>query len=100
MSKLNMSLKHKLPQEEALKRVKQLLGNLKNEHGDKISDLHENWSGNSCRFSFKAKGFSVSGTLEVGQTEVTLNGELPFLAGMFRGMIEDTIRQHAQKLLV
>ncbi len=99
MSKLSMSLKHRLSQEEALSRIKLRLSQLKNEHGDKISDLRENWSGNSCRFSFKAKGFTVFGTLEVGRTEVTLNGELPFLAGMFKGTIEETIRQHAQKLL-
>ncbi|MDP3964141.1 MAG: polyhydroxyalkanoic acid system family protein [bacterium] len=99
MPKLNMSIRHQLPREEALTRIQRLLGEVKREQGDKISDLHEQWSGNAGNFSFKAAGFSVSGTLEVTSSEVRLNGNLPFAANFFKGKIENTIRQRAQQLL-
>ena len=94
-----MSIRHKLPQDEALFRIKGLLGEIKQQHGDQISDLQEDWSGNIADFSFKAAGFGVSGTLEVTSSDVKLKGKLPFAANFFKGKIESTIRKRAQNLL-
>lgn len=99
MPKLNITVEHKLPQEEALKRVKGLLGEVKDQFSDKISDLQENWDNNDGEFSFSAMGFSVSGNLIVKQSEVQLSGNLPFAAGFFKGKIEETIRDKATQLL-
>jgi len=95
-----MTKKHKLSQKEALSRIQSLLGDMKKKHGDKINDLQESWSGSVGRFSFKAMGFSVSGTLEVTASEVKLNGQLPFAASFFKGQIESAISEHADKLLI
>lgn len=99
MPKLNISVQHRLAQEEALNRIKGLLGQVKNQFADKITDLRENWNGNTGTFSFSAMGFSVSGTLTVKPSEVELNGNLPFAASFFRGKIESTIRERASTLL-
>jgi hypothetical protein len=99
MPEIDMSFPHNLPQNEALTRIKKLLGEVKSEHADKISDLNEKWSGHSGQFSFKAFSFSVSGTLEVSPSAVRLNGKLPFAAGLFKDQIEDTIRQRATNML-
>lgn len=99
MPKLEMSIRHNLPQAEAVSRIKGLLGEIKQQHGEQITNLKEVWSGNKANFSFNAAGFDVSGTLEVGLSEVKLNGSLPFLAGLFKGQIESTIRDRAQRLL-
>jgi hypothetical protein len=42
MPKIEMDVSHNLPQDEALKRIKTLLGEVKNKHQDKIEDLHKN----------------------------------------------------------
>ncbi len=100
MAKLNMVVSHRLMQDEAVKRVKTLLSEVKNQFADKISDLHEEWNGNTGIFSFSAMGFSVSGTLTVKSSEVELSGNLPFAASFFKGKIESTIKERAQTLLV
>lgn len=99
MAKLNMAVSHRLAQDEAAARVKTLLGEVKKQFADKISDLHEEWDGNTGRFSFMAMGFSVSGTLTVKPSAVELSGNLPFTASLFKGKIESVIREKAGILL-
>ena len=99
MAKLNMAVPHRLTPDEALRRIKTLLGEVKNQFADKISDLREEWSGNTGKFSFSAMGFSVSGTLTVKPSEVELCGNFPFAAMFFKGKIESTIRERAETLL-
>ena len=99
MAKLNMKFPHQLSQEEALKRARGLLDQLKTQFPDQISDLSEKWEENTCQFSFTVKGFSVSGTLTAKPSEVELSGDLPFVATFLRGRIETTIGERAEKLL-
>ncbi|MFA6494912.1 MAG: polyhydroxyalkanoic acid system family protein [Candidatus Paceibacterota bacterium] len=99
MAKLEMTMSHRLTQNEALIRIKTLLGEVKDQFADKISNLREEWSGNMGSFSFSAMGFSVSGILTVTPSEVKLSGNLPFAATFFKGKIESTIRERAEKLL-
>ena len=99
MSKLNIIVPHKLSREEATKRIKGLLGQMKREYGDSVKDLREDWSENSCRFSFSVMGSSISGTLDILSDEVRINGDLPFAASFFKSKIEETIREKAAELL-
>ncbi|MEE8131551.1 MAG: polyhydroxyalkanoic acid system family protein [Candidatus Paceibacterota bacterium] len=99
MPKLKMAVSHRLSQDEALRRIKTLLGDVKNQFADKISNLHEEWNGNTSRFSFSVMGFSVSGTLIVKLSEVELSGNLPFAAIFFKSKIEFTIKERAETLL-
>ena len=99
MAKLNMVVSHRLTQDEAVKRIKTLLGEVKNQFTDKISDLREEWNGNRGNFSFSVMGFSVAGILIVKPSEVELSGNLPLAASFFKGKIESTIRERAETLL-
>jgi hypothetical protein len=99
MPKMSITVPHRLSQDEAQNRIQSLLGDLKEQHGDQISDLKEEWRGNRCAFSFKAMGFSTSGTLIVTPSKAELSGSLPFAALPFKGRIESEIRQRAEQLL-
>ncbi|MDD5152633.1 MAG: polyhydroxyalkanoic acid system family protein [Candidatus Pacebacteria bacterium] len=99
MSRLNIVIAHQLSQEEALKRIKGLLGDVKVQYADKISNLQEEWEDNIGKFSFSAMGFSVSGTLTVRPNEVELDGNLPFAASFFKGKITSIITEKAEELL-
>ena len=65
MAKLNIVISHRLTEDEAVRRIKKLLGEVKTQFADKISNLCEEWDGNAGVFSFSAVGFFVSGTLIV-----------------------------------
>ena len=99
MAKLHIKINHKLTEEEALKRIKKLLKEVKDQYGDKISDLKEMWKGNKGTFSFSAMNYDVSGTLEVKKNSAELDAEMPWALGLFKGKIEDMIRERADELL-
>ena len=99
MSNLKMSIPHSLPEEEALKRIKALLGNLKEEQKDLIENVNEQWDGNSGNFNFTAKGFDLSGTIDVKPESVDIDADLPFALTFFKGMIKNVIDEKARELL-
>jgi hypothetical protein len=99
MATLEMNIPHQLPREEALKRIKSLLSETKKSHGDQITDLTEEWNGNSGNFSFRAKGFDISGTLTVTDSAVELKSKIPFAVSLFKGKITQAINEKAAELL-
>ena len=99
MSSIDVTVPHHLSQPEAMSRIQGLIANVKAEHGDRISDLHEEWVENVGSYRFTAMGFSVSGTITVMPDSVRLTGTLPFAASFFKNTIESTIRDRASDLL-
>jgi len=99
MANLDVVIPHNLTQDEAIERIKKLLGEMKRKHGDRISDLQENWEGNVGDFSFTAQGFHVSGNLEVNSSSVKLTGKIPLALSLFKGPISKTIYEEGSKIL-
>ena len=99
MPKMSVNVPHRLGQVEALSRVQGMIGHLKQRYGDQISDLREEWNGNSGTFSLKAMGFNVSGRLVVTEGAVEMDGDLPLMAAPFKGQIEQMVRQETERLL-
>jgi hypothetical protein len=96
---MKVSVPHSLNPEEAVRRIKNLVGDVKKQFADKVTDVREDWSGYNGQFSFKAMGFNIAGTVEVGAQEVKIEGNLPFAASMFKGRIESAIQEKARQLL-
>jgi|SRR6516162_10209420 hypothetical protein len=99
MASLDFSIPHKLTQDEALKRIKNLLNDAKRDHADLISNLQENWEENKGTFSFSAKGYDVSGELIVNPNSIDIHSNVPFALTLFKGMITGMITQKANELL-
>jgi Putative polyhydroxyalkanoic acid system protein (PHA_gran_rgn) len=99
MPSLDISIPHQLSQDEALNRIKRLLSEAKRDHGDKITELQESWDGNTGTFSFSAKGYDVSGSLEVHPNTIELRSKVPFAVSLFKGVITSMITQKAKELL-
>ncbi|MEI6809099.1 MAG: polyhydroxyalkanoic acid system family protein [bacterium] len=99
MPALEMTVAHSLTQDEALRRIKTMLADLRAKHADQITDLNENWDGDTGTFRLSAMGFTVSGKISVKPSEVAICGELPFAASLFKSTIESTIRRQTETLL-
>ena len=99
MPTMKVSVPHSLDPEEAANRIKNLVGDVKKQFADQVSDVKEEWSGNHAQFSFKAMGFDIAGTVDVNAKEVQIEGKLPFAASLFKGRIESAIQEKARKLL-
>ena len=99
MPKLTVAVEHSLTREEAVSRLQGFLSVIKERYQDKINNLEENWETHSGSFSFSVMGFSTSGTVLVEANEVKIDGKLPLAAMMFKGMVEQQIREQLVRIL-
>ena len=99
MPKSTINVPHELGKDDALTRIKDILVQAKAQYGDKLSDLQENWTDDGGTFSFKAMGFKISGAMTVTDSNVEIVGDYPFAALPFKGTIESTLRERAERLL-
>lgn len=99
MPGIKVKVEHSLSQEDAQIRIKKIFNKLKEDFKDKISNVQENWNGNSADFSFNIMGLLMKGKLSVSQNDVLLDGNIPFTALPFKGLIESKIREEAENLL-
>ena len=78
--------------------MKTLLAKVKS-YQNQVNDLEESWSDNIVQFSFKTYGFSVAGNMTVEPDDVRFDAKVPMAAMMFKGKIEQTLRDEITKVL-
>jgi hypothetical protein len=80
MSKpLVVSIPHRLGKEEALRRLKNGLGEAGKSFGHLFSVQEQIWTGNHLQFQVSALGQAASGSIEVAEDYVRLEVFLPWL---------------------
>lgn len=99
MPSLTVSVPHALDQQEATSRLKERFESAKGTFGDDVNDLVAEWNGNVLSFGFSAYGIKVQGTATSGESEVVVDAKLPMAAMLFRGKIEQQIREELGKIL-
>jgi hypothetical protein len=99
MPSLKMTVPHQLGQEEAVTRLKGFLDRVKQRYQNQVSDLEETWLENVLDFAFKTYGFHIKGRMVVEPEDVKFDGQIPFAAMMFKGKIEQTIRDEMNRVL-
>ena len=99
MPRLNMAVNHALEPTEVVDRLKRFLDMVRRQYESQLSDYEENWSEQSGSFRFRAMGFKIDGNVVVEAEEVRIDGSLPLAALMFKGKIEETIRQQLERVL-
>jgi hypothetical protein len=100
MPRIYVEVKHALERHVALERINGLLVKLKAEYGNMISELKETWNETGSEFSFKAMGMLVEGIISVTNDLLVIDGKIPIPALPFKGTIEKTIKEEANKLLI
>ena len=100
MPKISHLFNHQLGKEEAIRRIKAAVAEEKIRKANFVSNTTEHWVGDDhVDFTMKIFGYSVEGTLDVTDTTVAVTLELPLIATMATGMIEDQLRQEIAGLL-
>lgn len=99
MASLKMNIPHQLSKEEALSRIKNLLGKLKQEQKDKISNVTENWKEDTGNFRFTTYGYDLSGVIKVQSSGIDIDANIPFAVALFKGTIKEIIDKKTRELL-
>jgi Putative polyhydroxyalkanoic acid system protein (PHA_gran_rgn) len=95
---MRIAVPHKTTKANARAKVEQKLGALLGQFGSKADELEHEWTGDTLHFKGKARGFSVSGTLEVTDQEVVLDGKLPLIAMPFEPKIKEAVKREAETM--
>jgi hypothetical protein len=99
MPKLSLSVPHPLSQQDATTRLQGFLTKIKDKFQDQVSNLEESWTDNVLSFGFSTFGFKIKGTAAVNEHDVKVDADLPFAAMMFKGRVEQEIRNSLDRLL-
>ena len=94
MPKFNVSVPHSMEQQLAVRKLQGFSDKVRESASVELTDVTEEWDDEgNLTFSFKAMGMKISGNMQTNQDHVVVNGDLPFAAAMFRGAIENQIRE-------
>ena len=100
MSKpLVVSVPHRLGKEEALRRLKNGLGQAGASFGHLFSIQEETWIDNHLQFRISALGQTASGSIDVVDDHVRLEVFLPWLLAKVAGGLQPLIRKEGTLLL-
>jgi len=81
--------------ETARRRIDQRLDQLLAQYSHYLTGHEKRWEGDTLHFSGSARGFKASGTLQLTETEVVIDGKLPLIAKPFEPRIKNTIEREA-----
>lgn len=98
MGNITVTVQHNLGQDEALKRVKTFVSEMKTQYGSKAS-FEESWNGNVGTFSGSGSGVSASGTVTVNPADVTVDLTVPAIVMFMKGTVESGMRQNLERVL-
>lgn len=99
MPSYEFSVPHSLTREQAVEKLQHFTDRLKEKMGDQVSDLEQTWEGDRTTFGFTTFGFRITGSVDVQDDAVHVEGELPFAAAMFKGKIVSEFKEQLDKVL-
>jgi len=99
MPAFSLTVPHNLGKETARTKLASFVTRLKEKYADQSGDATGDWDGDVLKFSMTNMGMTISGTLEVLEDQVKIQGDLPFTAMMFKGKIVESFQQSIQKAL-
>ena len=99
MPQVTVCVKHHLGKEEAIRRIRSAVDNLKHRVTHTVSDIQESWTDGIASFSFRILKMSIEGTLNVEPLRVELRGRFPAAVLPFKKEIEKDIERKARRLL-
>jgi hypothetical protein len=95
---MRIAVPHHTTRPNARRIVEQKLDQLLASYGAHADQAEHSWTGDTLHFKGKARGFTVSGTIDVTDSDVILDSKLPLLAKAFEGRIRQTVETEAEKM--
>ncbi|MCC7476255.1 MAG: polyhydroxyalkanoic acid system family protein [Pirellulales bacterium] len=99
MPKFGFRVPHTLSKEEARSRLERFVEAIEAKFANQVSDLQQTWEGDTLKFQFKTFGIALNGGISVEENQLSLAGEIPFAAMMFKGKIESEFREQLERLV-
>jgi hypothetical protein len=95
---MRLTIPHHTTKENARKIIDQRMGQALAQYGHFLSESQHQWDGERLTFSGSARGFKVSGSLEITDTDVIIDGKLPLIAKPFEPRIKSAVENEASAM--
>jgi Putative polyhydroxyalkanoic acid system protein (PHA_gran_rgn) len=92
MPKVVLTVPHELGQAGAQTRVVGLITDVLAKYGSQLSDVHQEWNGNTCNLGWKSMGMGMTAVLVVNDADVSVDGTMPMAFMAFKGKMEGIVR--------
>ncbi len=98
---MKVEYKHNKTKDEAYKAIDGFLGKLVIKYKDKVQNYSKSWNSSKdiMDFSLYARGFKISGKVQLDNGLIILEGKLPFLVKLYQGEIESMIKKTLKEIL-
>lgn len=96
---LVVSIPHRLGKEEAVRRLKNGLGQVRTGYSHLMSVEEEVWNGDRLTFRLRALGQSSEGTIDVTEDQLRIEVKLPWLLAKLSERLIPAIRKEGTLLL-
>lgn len=96
---LKVQIPHQLGRAEARRRIETGFQSLVSQLPGRVGTSTKRWDGDRLTFSVAAMGQTVSGTVDVLETVVTMEIELPGLLGRIASAFKGRLQKTGQRLL-
>lgn len=93
---MRIAVPHNTTKDAARQIVDRKLEQLLSEFGGRAEEVEHQWTADTLQFKGKARGISISGTVEVTPEVVIVEAKLPLLAKPFGGRIRETVEREAE----
>ena len=94
-----VTIPHKLGKEEAIRRLKNGFGNVRSTFGEKFVVLTDDWKGDHLDFRASLLGQTTTGTVDVGESSVRLEVQLPWILAMLANKAKSIVQKQGQLML-
>lgn len=99
MPAIDFTLPHNFEPDEVVSRLKSFLSKVRERDDAKFQLKSEAWEGHDLKCSFSSFGFAMDADMQVLPKELKFHLNIPFAAIMFKGQIEQRLRDELGKLL-
>jgi hypothetical protein len=96
---LVVSIPHNLGKDEAVRRMKAGLANVRSQYSHLLTVNEESWTGDQLNFSVSALAQNVSGVIDVADDHVQLEVTLPWLLARLANGAQAMIRDKGRLML-
>ena len=90
---------HKLGKEEAARRLKSRLRQVRSTFGEKFVVLKDEWTGDHLDFRASLLGQTTTGTVDVADDHVRLEVELPWMLSLLANKAKAMVQKQGQLML-
>lgn len=96
---IKISIPHRLTREEASRRLQTGIADFRRQYASNLAQMEQRWTGDHMDFTMSAFGQSITGRIDVRESAVDLDVDLPWLFAVLAEKIKGQVQQAGQKLL-